>query len=234
MPDADRPRHYRKKPLAVFEHGTRIYAPSGGERRYRVVAADPSGARVFRKLTSVEDARAKARELEAYLAAHSPICTDPDRPRNVAAPAEAYLDHLSSRSLRYQERQQAILGCWVLPRLGAVAVSAWTPADSEQIITAARARLAPATVQGVGSVLRSLVTFAHKSRRLPREVDPMWGCGTRPEPSTRERPPASCPAMLCRTTSSAPPSSTRWSPQASRPGRWPCAWRIAAGLAGAS
>jgi len=26
MPDTDRPRHYRKKPLAVFEHGTRIYA----------------------------------------------------------------------------------------------------------------------------------------------------------------------------------------------------------------
>jgi len=79
------------------------------------------------------------------------------------------------RSLRYQERQQAILRCWVLPRLGTVAVSAWTPADSEQIITAARARLAPATVQGVGSALRSLVTFAHKSRWLPREVDPMWG-----------------------------------------------------------
>ena len=54
-----------------------------------MVAADASGARVFHKLTSVEDARAKARELEAYLAAHSPIRTDPDRPRSVTALAEA-------------------------------------------------------------------------------------------------------------------------------------------------
>jgi hypothetical protein len=38
-----------------------------------VVAADPSGARVFHKLTSIEDARAKARALEAYLAAHQLI-----------------------------------------------------------------------------------------------------------------------------------------------------------------
>ena len=35
-------RRYRKKPLAQFEHGTRIYAPSDGESRYRVVATDPA------------------------------------------------------------------------------------------------------------------------------------------------------------------------------------------------
>jgi integrase len=42
------------------------------------------------------------------------------------------------------------------------------------VLNAARAELAPATVQNVGSCLRSLVTFAHKSRWLGREVDPMW------------------------------------------------------------
>ncbi len=47
MSDTDRPRHYRKKPAAAFEHGTRINAPSCGERRYRVVAADPTGAGSF-------------------------------------------------------------------------------------------------------------------------------------------------------------------------------------------
>jgi hypothetical protein len=31
---------YRKKPFARLEHGTRIYAPSPGEARYRVVATD--------------------------------------------------------------------------------------------------------------------------------------------------------------------------------------------------
>ncbi|HEX5267673.1 MAG TPA: tyrosine-type recombinase/integrase [Acidimicrobiales bacterium] len=38
----------------------------------------------------------------------------------------------------------------------------------------ARRRLAPASVQGVGSVMRSLVTSAHKARWLPPEADPMW------------------------------------------------------------
>ena len=37
-----------KKPLAQLEHGTRVYAPSTGEARYRVLATDPvSGERIF-------------------------------------------------------------------------------------------------------------------------------------------------------------------------------------------
>ena len=43
---ANRPGTYRKKPLAMFEGGTRIYAPSRGEPRYRVVATDADGNRV--------------------------------------------------------------------------------------------------------------------------------------------------------------------------------------------
>jgi hypothetical protein len=65
---------YRKKPLAQYEFGTRIYAPSGGEGRYRVVTVDlVTGQRVFHKFTSQDDARAKARELEGFLAAATPI-----------------------------------------------------------------------------------------------------------------------------------------------------------------
>jgi hypothetical protein len=56
------PRSYRKKPLAQLEHGTRIYAPSAGEDRYRVVATDPvSSERIFVKCRTEEQARAKAR-----------------------------------------------------------------------------------------------------------------------------------------------------------------------------
>jgi hypothetical protein len=36
---------YRKKPLAVFENGTRIYAPTASESRYRVVAPTIDGRR---------------------------------------------------------------------------------------------------------------------------------------------------------------------------------------------
>lgn len=45
---------------------------------------------------------------------------------------------------------------------------------SEEVSGKARRRLAPQTVQSLGSCMRSLVTFAHKSRWLPRKVDPMW------------------------------------------------------------
>lgn len=94
--------------------------------------------------------------------------------RTVAALARSYRQALTGRSLRYQERQDSILRTWVLPHLGHLSVAAWTPAHSESVINAARAKLAPATVQNIGSCLRSLVTFAHKSCWLSREVDPMW------------------------------------------------------------
>lgn len=169
---SDPARRYRKKPLAVFEHGTRLYAPSHGEGCYRVVATDTGGKRLFHKFSREEAARAKARELESYLASNTPIhgCGD----RSVAALATAYLTHLEGRSRRYQERQEAVLRCWVLPRLAGTPVSDWSPAMSEEVLGAARRRLAPQTVQSLGSCMRSLVTFAHKSRWLPREVDPMW------------------------------------------------------------
>lgn len=174
---AERRRTYRKKPLAVFEAGTRIYAPSKGMPRYRIVATDAEGHRVFYKATTEADARARARELEAHLASAVPLGPGANGPRTVAALAEAYRQSLGERSLRYRERQESILRTWVVPHLGELAVVAWTPADSESVLNAARAKLAPATVQNVGSCLRSLVTFAHKSRWLGREVDPMWHVG---------------------------------------------------------
>ncbi len=138
---ASQPRTYRKKPFAVFEHGTRIYAPSRGESRYRVVSTDGGGHRVFCKLASEEAARAKAREIEVHLARRAPL-RPPTGHRTVAALAEGYLEHLGGRSVRYRERQQTIIRRWVLPHLGAVEVSAWTPARSERLLNAARARMA--------------------------------------------------------------------------------------------
>ena len=48
-------RRYRK-PIVTFEHGTRIYAPSEGEPRYRLIAKDADGARVFQKFRTEEEA----------------------------------------------------------------------------------------------------------------------------------------------------------------------------------
>lgn len=59
----------RKKPLAVFEHGTRIYAPSDSNPHYRVVATDPVSGRRTELTATVEDkARCRARELEGRIA----------------------------------------------------------------------------------------------------------------------------------------------------------------------
>jgi hypothetical protein len=99
---------YRKKPLAQLEHGTRIYAPSPSETRYRVVANDPvSGERIFVKRRTEELARAKARELEQFIAQAAPLRDPKDAgPRSVERLAARYIkDHLSGLSLRFREKQ---------------------------------------------------------------------------------------------------------------------------------
>lgn len=170
----DSSRKYRKKPLAVFENGTRLYAPSPGESRHRVVASDVTGQRMFFKFDSEADARAKARELEAYLGSATPVRGSAEELRTVGALAARYMVHLEGRSTRYRERQDNLLRKWILPVIGDALVSDWTPADSDAVLNRARLSLAPATIQNIGSTMRSLVTFAHKNRWLPRDLDPMW------------------------------------------------------------
>jgi integrase len=170
---------YRKKPLAQLEHGTRIYAPSPGETRYRVVATDPvSGERIFVKCRTEDQARAKARELEQFIALSAPIRDPQDAgPRSVERLAGRYVeDHLSGLSVRFREKQTYLLGRWVLPRLGARPVTSWTPADSAAVIAAVRrAGGSDALVQDVGAVMRALVTHARRLRWLTAQSeDPMW------------------------------------------------------------
>lgn len=172
---ARRPGLRRHHPHAVFEHGTRIYAPSPAEDCYRVVTTDPDGIRLSRKFARESDARLKAREYEAFLARSIPLGGHRAGERTVEALAGLYVQHLRrSRSLRYVERQEGLLRLWVLPALCRTPITDWTPAQSDAVLADARTRLAPETVRAVGSTMRSLVTFAYKSRWLPREVDPMW------------------------------------------------------------
>lgn len=173
------PTSYRKKPFAQLEHGTRIYAPSPREERYRVVASDPvSGERIFVKCRTEEQARAKARELEQFIAQSAPI-RDPHEigPRTVERLAARYTDdHLSGLSMRFREKQTYLLRRWVLPRIGHTKVTAWTPADSSAVIASVRrAGSSDALVQDVGAVMRALVTHARRLRWLTAQSeDPMW------------------------------------------------------------
>lgn len=167
------PRRYRK-PIVAFEYGTRIYAPSDGEPRYRLIAKDPTGTRVFLKFANEEDARRRARQLEAMLASSVSMPGRRHAPATVGLLIDRYLASLGSRSTRYAERQEYLLRLWVRPVLGEHRLAAWTPSDSELVLDRARRSLAPATIQNVGSAMRSLVTFAFKNRWLTREADPMW------------------------------------------------------------
>jgi integrase len=172
-------RRYRKRPVAQFEFGTRIYAPSDGVAYYRVVTFDPiSRERIFHKYRSEERARAKARELEQFVALHAPI-RDPreDGPRTVTRLAASYQEqHVSGLSLRYQEKQAYLLRRWILPRIGERTVTGWTPADSAAVIAAARrAGASGSTVQDIGAAMRGLVTHARRLRWLTAQSeDPMW------------------------------------------------------------
>jgi len=75
-----------------------------------------------------------------------------------------------------RSRQTYLLGSWVLPRVGARTVTAWTPADSAAVIAAVRrAGGSDALVQDVGAVMRALVTHARRLRWLTvQSEDPMW------------------------------------------------------------
>jgi integrase len=173
------PSRYRKKPLAQLEHGTRIYAPSSGETRYRVVTTDPtSGERIFAKCRTEEAARAKARELDDFVGQAAPIRDrTAEGPRTVERLAASYIDdHLSGLSLRYREKQQYVLKRWILPHLGPRMVTAWSPADSSAVIAAARrAGVSDALLQDIGGAMRGLVTHARRLRWLTRQSeDPMW------------------------------------------------------------
>ncbi len=166
-------RRYRK-PIVTFEHGTRIYAPSEGEPRYRLIAKDADGARVFQKFRTDEEARGRAREIESMLASSVTMPGRLSAPATVGQLIDRYLASLGSRSVRYAERQEYLLRMWVRPVLGEHPLASWTPSDSELVLDAARRVLAASTVQNVGAAMRALVTFAFKNRWLAREADPMW------------------------------------------------------------
>lgn len=173
---------YRKKPLAQFEHGTRIYAPSGSETRYRVVATDPATRRRFStKANTEDDARERAREIDERIAASKSVhAISDERARTVQLLADRYVeDHLSTLSLRYRERQEYLLGSWILPRLGTLPLRDWTPAESHAVLSSVRrAGRSPELVQNVGATMRSLVSHARRLRWLgPQSDDPMWMVG---------------------------------------------------------
>jgi hypothetical protein len=138
------PRRVYSKPIASFEYGTRVYAPSERMPSHRAIAKDPSGKRVFVRLPTEEEARQRAREMETSLASSVTLPGRGNAPTTVGQLMDRYLASLGSRSIRYAERQEYLLRCWVRPVLDDHPLRAWTPADSDHVLDQARASLAPA------------------------------------------------------------------------------------------
>jgi hypothetical protein len=86
-------RAYRKKPLAIFENGTRIYSPSPGESRYRVVAQHVDGGRAFAKFDDEASARRHARRVDEELVRRGQLVTA-TTPTTVGELTRRYLLHL--------------------------------------------------------------------------------------------------------------------------------------------
>lgn len=176
------PRRQYNRAFATYELGTKIYAPTDGETRYRVITKDAAGKRISCRVDTEAEARAQARSLEAMLASAVALPGRGGAPTTVGQLADRYIASLGSRSTRYAERQEYLLRMWVRPVLDDHPLQAWTSADSDQVLDRARASLAPATVQNLGAAMRALVTFAFKNRWLPREADPMWMVKYTPKP----------------------------------------------------
>ena len=121
-------RRYRR-PLVSFEFGTRIYAPTDAEPRYRVVAPGVDGARVSQKFSTEDAARRRARELEKLQSSSAIAPGRLPAPSTVGGLIDRYVASLGSRSTRYVERQEYLLRMWVRPVLGDLALTTWSPAS---------------------------------------------------------------------------------------------------------
>ena len=133
------PRRQYRRPIATFEHGTRVYAPSPGDPMYRVIARRADGGRVFYRLKTEEAARERAREIEASVVFSGSVPDRAGAPREVGHLVDRYVASLGSRSLRYRERQEYLLRMWVVPMLGTLPLRKWTPAKSEEVLDRASA-----------------------------------------------------------------------------------------------
>lgn len=52
------PRRQYNRALATYELGTKIYAPTTGETRYRIITKDPAGKRITCRVGTEAEARA--------------------------------------------------------------------------------------------------------------------------------------------------------------------------------
>lgn len=150
----------RRKPLVSYEHGARVYAPSEGEPRYRVVATDADGQRVFAKFSSEDAARHRAREIESRLASSVLLpgrANAPSTVQNVGSAMRALV------TFAYKNR--------------------WIPREADPMWLVRYSPTAEVQGQAIGFIPRSSLPTDEECNRLFKALDaadqPAWALAMR-------------------------------------------------------
>ncbi|MDE3043880.1 MAG: site-specific integrase [Acidobacteriota bacterium] len=187
-----------RRPPLRSDRGVKLYAPTMAKPYFRVVAAGqvertsapvplehlaPSEAAKFagRDLDS-ETARSRreADELFDQMVRWAKHQTSPTRrgERTINALCDRRLEDLSNkgRARSTIEKNESLMRLYVRPVIGHVEVADWSPEHSLAVLNRARESCGAERVADLGSLLRSLVTLAHrKPLWLSRDEDPMEG-----------------------------------------------------------
>lgn len=173
----------RARPLASHDCGVALYGPTEKFTSFRLVWTDPfSGKRSNRRYPTRELADEAFEATVDYVkvgrAKVGPTKVTRGGPPTVDALFAAVERRWANKNVtsRYIEKRQGIYRTWIAPTLGSMAVHEWGSTDEHCVAVLAAARAAgraPSTVQNIGSLLRLMVTVAHKSGMLPRTMQPM-------------------------------------------------------------
>lgn len=165
----------RASRLATYEHGTYILRPANG-RPYRVITIDPvTGRQRERRAHTQAEARDLARRFEAYRAAGSVDVGDPTLSDLATATVEGL--EAAGRTDRYIDKIAGLLNHWVLPRIGEVKVSDWTPGHSERVLGAAAKKVGKERQADLRRAMVAMASRGRKLRLIPHgdQFDPLFG-----------------------------------------------------------
>ena len=192
------PRRIYSKPIASFEYGTRVYAPSESRPTYRVIAKDPDGKRIFLRFPTEDEAREHGPR-DRGLARLSVTLPGGRRRPDHRRPAHRPLPRQPRVPVDPLRRASGVPA----PLLGPPGARrpparAWTPADSDQVLDRRaprwRRRRCRTSAPRCGRSSRSPSRTGGSPRGGP-DVDGQYS----PSPSIKARRPASSPATSLPT-----------------------------------
>ncbi len=187
-----------RRPPLRSDRGVKLYAPTMAKPYFRVVAAgqvERTSAPVPREHLAASQAakftgrgldpetacsRREADELFDQMVRWAKHQTSPTRrgERTMNALCDRRLEELSSKGRERGtiEKNECLMRLYVRPLIGDLEVADWSPEHSLAVLNRARQTCGAERVADLGSLLRSLVTLAHrKPLWLSRDEDPMEG-----------------------------------------------------------